>query len=160
MALGKIFNRKKVTFHDTLNPNILYLNSSIEVRRSDIGFGIYAKEKIFKDEILEECHYLKYQSKNCNSVVLNDYVFGVAESEEDMTKRSNQICKENALALGYGSIYNHSENNNADYYLDNVKNVYVFYTLKNIKKNEQICISYGKNWWTSRDIQPKKIITK
>ena len=60
-------------------------------------------------------------------------------------------AKFNGLVLGYGSIFNHSNDNNASYYMDTKKNVYVFHSIRKIKKGEQITISYGEEWWTSRD---------
>lgn len=49
-----------------------------------------------------------------------------------------------ALALGYGSLYNHSAKNfNADYSVNLKEKEIVLYAAKPIKKNSQIFIDYG-----------------
>lgn len=51
--------------------------------------------------------------------------------------------KHSALALGYGSLYNHSKNPNANYSVDTKEKEIVIYARKDIKKGSQIFISYG-----------------
>ena len=44
--------------------SVLYKNSKIEIRKSSInGYGVFAKENIDENEILEECHFIVLDSK-------------------------------------------------------------------------------------------------
>ncbi len=124
----------------------LYKNPDIAVRSCEWGFGVFATGDIEDNIILEECHYIRYKSSENKSAALNDYVFRMANPEDDPEE-----AKFNGLVLGYGSIFNHSNHNNAAYYMDTQKNVYVFHSIRKIKKGEQITISYGGDWWTSRN---------
>ena len=48
-----------------------------------------------------------------------------------------------AVALGYGSIYNHSYSANADHANDHTANVIRIYAHRDIRKGEEITINYG-----------------
>ncbi|HNE48113.1 MAG TPA: SET domain-containing protein-lysine N-methyltransferase, partial [Saprospiraceae bacterium] len=51
-----------------------------------------------------------------------------------------------AIALGYGSLYNHSYNPNARYEVDFDEEVIRFYTLSTIKAGGEITVNYNGDW--------------
>ena len=115
----------------------LILNNKIEVRKSKIhGYGVFAKEKIKKDEILEECHIISFPKEYYDLVPLyrNAYVFP-----------RNDNYKEIVLPLGYGCIYNSSHNPNADWITDEKRRLIIFKSIEEIEKNEEICWDYEVN---------------
>lgn len=124
----------------------LYRTPSIEVRKCEFGLGVFANTLIPSGSLLEECHYIKFQRDDCASQEINDYIFMVAD-DPDTTPEECTLC---ALVLGYGSIYNHSNSNNAAYYYDEEKDVYCYYATQDIPQNSQIYISYGEVWWETR----------
>jgi SET domain-containing protein len=110
----------------------------IEVRDSNIhGKGVFAKQFIKRGEILEECHYIKLQENDYNKVdiELRKYIFAWPIYTNDSM----------VIALGYGSIYNHSKKNNATWKTDLDKNCFIFYAIKDIKMDEEIFIDYMYN---------------
>lgn len=116
----------------------------IVVKKSAIeGYGVFALKDIKPKEIIEECYTLFFSTKN-KPTQLADYLFGVEE-------------KWSVLSLGYGSIYNHSDKPNADYYPIPEKNLMVFSATRLIKAGDEIFISYGEDWFSSRDTSPKKL---
>ncbi|KAF9982857.1 hypothetical protein BGZ65_002434 [Modicella reniformis] len=52
-----------------------------------------------------------------------------------------------ALALGLGSMFNHSNNPNVGFQRDFDNKVIRYTTLREIQPNEELCISYGSNLW-------------
>jgi uncharacterized protein len=55
-------------------------------------------------------------------------------------------------------IYNHSQEPNVSYYRGyqrghSPKDVFTFYALRDIQPGDQLCISYGENWWNTRGQQ-------
>ena len=58
-------------------------------------------------------------------------------------------CKDGdrLLALGYGSIFNHSDPPNVDYRLDKPGMVIRYYAARDIVVGEELCIYYGANLW-------------
>ena len=74
--------------------------------------------------------------------IIRDYIF----------KKSIDSDK-SVVAFGYGSMYNHSDIPNASW---KVVDEYVKITcVKPIKKDEEIFLSYGKQYWTSRNLEKK-----
>lgn len=108
--------------------------SQLSVRSSPIhGYGVFADEDIAIDTVIEECSALTLQTKE----ELRDYTFNL----------DSKI----GLLLGYGSLYNHSNQPNAAYqYFPEFKTM-VFTARKSIKKDEEIFIYYGHDWFSSRD---------
>ncbi|NJO87478.1 MAG: SET domain-containing protein [Lewinella sp.] len=48
-----------------------------------------------------------------------------------------------AIALGYGSLYNHAKNPNADFYMDFEMRHICFFARRDIRAGEEITISYN-----------------
>lgn len=119
---------------DTIN---IFISPKIEVRNSPIqGKGVFAKEDINKGEIIEICHFIVLEQKfNELDKKLQEYVYAWPKV---------QFGAKSAVVWGYGSIYNHSRNNSADWETDEINNIFKFFSIKDIKKNEEICINYGE----------------
>lgn len=107
----------------------------IEIKESTgRGLGVFASEKIFKGEVFEISPLINL-NVNEKSDVLFDYRFYHPENDE------NKIY---VVALGYGSLYNHSNQNNADWRTGEFME-FEFYAIKDIEKGDEIFIYYGSN---------------
>lgn len=110
------------------------MKSLLSIRPSPIhGYGVFADEDIAADAVIEECPALTLQTQE----ELRNYTFNVDSK--------------NGLLLGYGSLYNHSNSPNAAYAYSPQHNTMVFTARKPIKKDEEILIYYGKDWFASRN---------
>lgn len=115
-------------------PTRIFNHANIQVRNSAIHrFGVFANELILPGEIIEECPLLLLTE---NPKPLREYVF---EWDDNKT----------ALALGSGSIYNHSDTPNASFTLGRDQ-ILRIYASKPIYCNDEILINYGKDWFSSR----------
>lgn len=124
-----------------LNSNCDTINNYIKVKKSPInGNGVFAMKNFSIDEIIEIAPLLKDYKDNMKRKI-DDYLFTISEEE---TAKGYY-----AIALGYASLYNHSDNNNAFYKIDG--NNIIITAIKPIKKGEEIFVNYGPNWWTSRE---------
>lgn len=103
------------------------------------GFGVFAEKSIKKGEILEQCYFILTKGDDAN---LEDFYF--------------HAKRKYAVLLGYGSIYNHADEPNADYTLNINKRIATIKAVKNIKKGEEILISYGEEWLKSRKVKLKE----
>lgn len=93
---------------------------------------IIADSKIKKGELIEECPIIlltKKDIEHINETTLTKYEFMWDDEYE-------------AIALGYGSLYNHSEEPNVEWDRDFEKNVFVFTALKDIEPGEELTIDY------------------
>ena len=97
------------------------------------GRGVFSSQAITKDSIVEVCPVIVLPATDFERIhnsFLHDYYF-LWEGE--------QVT---ALALGYGSLYNHSESNNADYEMDFADQTITIRALRDIRPGEEICIDY------------------
>lgn len=107
------------------------------VKKSPVhGYGVFAAQDLAENEVIEECHTLFYRDEDNP---LFDYSF---ESEGA-----------SALPLGFGCIYNHSSTPNVSYSHDRGRRLIIFKTLAPIRQDEELFSSYGKHWFSSRDLK-------
>lgn len=99
------------------------------------GRGVYAKLDIKKGEIIEKCPIIeipKHDTANLTESILITYFFYFGANRQRQ-----------AIALGFGSLYNHTRKSNAVYKIRPVGNRIDFIALKDIKKNDEITINYS-----------------
>lgn len=104
------------------------------------GWGVFAKQKIYKDEVIEECPILTLPIiKGESSPLLIDYRFNFPTGSD---------WKEQVICLGYGSLYNHSNQPNAYWYSLDYKRTFIFTASRDIEPGEEIFVYYGDvNYW-------------
>jgi SET domain-containing protein len=99
------------------------------------GRGVFARRNIRKGTVIERAPVILVRTKevfdNSAEPMLASYVF---EWGKDTV----------AVVLGYGSLYNHSYQPNAEYY-DSGRLTQVFTALRDIRKGEEITVNY--NGW-------------
>ena len=98
------------------------------------GRGVFAAEPIKAGEMIEICPVLVMNSGDLallDKTFLYDYYFLWGESGED--------C---AVALGFGSLYNHFCPSNADYDMDFDNKNIEFIAVQDIAMGDEITINY------------------
>lgn len=107
------------------------------------GRGVFATELIQSGEIIEVCPVLELPTiPEFDDHLLDDYRFKFGEENYKFV-----------LSLGYGSLYNHNDDNNASWRNLYDINAIEFYSLRNIRPGEEICIRYTKDpndWFRNR----------
>lgn len=99
------------------------------------GKGVFAARDIDEGEVIEVCPVIlfpKEQLANIRQTVLDDYYFDWGDEAAWY-----------ALCLGYGSLYNHSYNPNAEYGMDFEAQTIDFYCIRRIAAGEEIFINYN-----------------
>ena len=119
----------------------VYIRGDIEVRPSSVhGRGVFATADIPGDTCIEICPAVLFTNELLygwheemgSKHILSDHVFG---------RRENILG--HAIVLGYGSIYNHSLNNNAHFRWSEVlPEAMEFWSIKPIAKGEEIFTRY------------------
>ena len=116
-------------------------NPKIYIDKSPVhGWGVFAKEDIMEGEVFEECPVLTLPiEKGEVTSLLIDYRFNWPQGGE---------WEEQVFPLGYGGLYNHSENANA-YWVSNTEDkTFRFIANRDIQPNEEIFVWYGDiNYW-------------
>ena len=106
----------------------------IAVRRTrERGWGVFARRSIACDELIEEVPVLIFPSADLyrpdGTSRLADYVY---------TWDDEHV----AIALGYGSLYNHSYTPNARY-IDDDPCVKQYFAIRDIARGEEITVNYN-----------------
>jgi SET domain-containing protein len=119
------------------------------------GLGMFASKDFKKGEIIEVCPVIELSPKDSDVIdktLLSNYNFMWGKGG-----RGGAIC------LGYGSIYNHSHEPNAEFETDEANRRMVFSAKKDIKKGEEIFIDYDwdleentPDWFRQGKAAPRK----
>lgn len=115
--------------------------TKIYIAKSPVhGLGVFAAEDIEVGEVFEECPIYDLQiPKGDSSPVLNDYRFNWPQGD---------IWDKQVVAWGYGSLYNHRNEANANWRSNLEKETFEFYATKKINKDEEIFVWYGgEGYW-------------
>lgn len=114
------------------------------------GRGVFTTEEIGVGEVIEICPIIllnKEEMEKLEGTILYDYYFLWDENGERA-----------AIALGLGSLYNHSYEPNATYEMHFEENVLIIYALKTIAPGEEIVFNYNGSpddpervWFLDRD---------
>ena len=124
----------------------IFIDKRLFVAKSpmkDAEWGVFTDSFIPKGTTIEIARTLKLKNEHLfqDGNIMNDYVFKLDD-------------KHSLIALGFGSLFNHSENPLVSYKVTDGKVFY--YTLQDVFPNDEITISYGDNWWKNRGIKPNK----
>jgi hypothetical protein len=102
------------------------------------GKSVFCSHDIEEGDLIEVCQTIIIPCMEVpvlHRTVLHDYYFSWGEDMKDA-----------AIALGFGSIYNHAVDSNADFILDFEHNTIDIVAIKDIKSGEEITINYhGEN---------------
>ena len=107
----------------------------MEIKTNKFGRGVYATGPYQVGEIIETCPVIILSvgdTKKINSTLLYDYYYSWGANNSQA-----------AIALGYGSLYNHSYKPNAQYIKNLANDVIEFVSIKPISKGDEILINYN-----------------
>ena len=108
---------------------------AIEVRRTkNKGRGVFALKNFKKGEIIENCPVININSKErkkCEGTILAYYIYPWRST------------RSGSIVLGFGSIYNHSFDPNADWKQNFKTEKMVYRAIRPIKKGEEITVNYN-----------------
>jgi len=103
------------------------------------GRGAFAMHDIREGETIERCPALEVTDKDVGGELLNYVFYGSTENSR-------------LVAMGNGMLFNHSSTPNVAYYLEQtaIGPELILYTLRNIRKGEELFYNYGDDWWSTR----------
>lgn len=115
----------------------LVIHSGIHVKNSDThGWGVFTSSDISKGDIVEEC-VIPIDIIPLDNPALINYRFIWSSRKPGATIEG--YC----LALGFGSIYNHSEEDpNVDWDIDVELRILRFVAIRDIRANEELFHDY------------------
>ena len=100
----------------------------------DAGRGVFARIAIKKGELIEICPVIPIPEHDVASLsqsILLTYFYFFGKQRERMV-----------VALGFGSLYNHTDTPNATYKEREEEQAIAFIALQDIQKDEEIMVNY------------------
>ena len=135
----------------------LFLNK-IEVKKSKIsGYGLFAKKNIKVGEIIEECQYATIEEPIKGTISMYHYSWPKSEGQHHSDPEMD--FSQRTIVFGYAAYYNCAktwDEKNVDWYTDHNDDVYVFKAVKDIEKDEELCIYYGDVFWENLNNSKEK----
>ncbi len=111
------------------------ITDRLEVRDAgERGRGVFARVTIAEGEVIEECPVIVIpheELQRLGGTVLGDYFFQWGGTGDA-----------GAIALGYGSLYNHAHDPNAFYVRRLDARLLVFHAVRAIAPGDEITVSY------------------
>lgn len=113
-----------------------FISPEMYLKQGAKGLGVYAKNNIPANIMLELS-----PNSSCWKSEWENTPYHLKKIVFSFPQNSNNYV----IALGYISIYNHDDNNNA-YWITCDIGIGII-TKREILKDEEICISYGDGYW-------------
>lgn len=123
------------------------------------GRGVFCTTFIPKDSLIEICPVIiipEHEVEIIHETDLHDYYFVWGEQD-----------KQAAIALGYGSLYNHSYRPNADYLFDLHNDCIEVKAIKDIAAGKEITFNYNGEpsckdelWFDKKGLRTKRLKAK
>jgi len=105
------------------------------------GQGVFAQVDIKAGEVIERCPYLVIDDDDlAEENRLNDYLFTSPDAATDYL-----------VIMGYGMMYNHSSDANAEWEIDDDNRFVRFSATKDIAAGDEIFQDYGEEYWKTRE---------
>lgn len=107
------------------------------------GRGVFASVDIRAGQLIERCPVITLPASEyrlLKKTHLRDYFFLWGSGQKT------------AIALGFGTLYNHAWYPNATYKKELKKNMLAFYAIRPIKKGEEITVNYNEG--VPGDLEP------
>jgi uncharacterized protein len=93
------------------------------------GRALFAEKNISKGELVESCELIFVKNSEITRSI-EAYVYQYDN-------------KHVVIALGNGSLINHSDDPNCEFYFSFKKKLLIIRTIKNVSKGEELTINYG-----------------
>ena len=110
------------------------------------GRGVFAAQAIAAGTVVETCPVLIIPPEDvpaAGTTILNHFSYNWPYRDSQGSQRGTT----QAIALGLGSIFNHSKNPNVGFRKDVEQEVIVYTSLRDMRPGEELCISYGPRLW-------------
>jgi len=133
-------------------PVVKYTVKATPWTGESVARGVFASADIERGELVEAAHCLFVPQEEYNNhfrrTVLEHYLFRAPSGDH-------------LLALGVGSLFNHSAQPNLDYRIDAEALVVRFYAARPVLAGEELTIYYGcKLWFVDGKAKPECCVHK
>lgn len=131
----------------------MYLKEIPEIN----GWGVFTREVIKENTVIEISPVFLYPQALLDISIFMAGAEGIQNKEIGIDQYSivwpgdtDSNFEKSAVMLGYLSMYNHSNSNNAHFFSDFKNRLMGITTIKQINKDEQVTVSYSPTWFEQK----------
>ena len=114
-----------------------FIDTSLIIKNTKRGLGVFSTKNIVSNTVIEHSPY-----SSCWNSVWQDTPENLRKIVFSYPKNSDNYV----IGLGYVSIYNHNDNNNADWFTTEAG--ILIRSVKDIRIGEEVFINYGPAYWS------------
>ena len=115
------------------------------------GWGIFTKDEIPMHTVIETCPVIVYPEDIIKIATWNTQDDRHSYASLGLTLYSLKWGEQHAaIPLGFGGIYNHSDNNNCQFVMNAEEGFLHIVTLRDIAPGEQLLVTYGDDWFEGK----------
>lgn len=116
-----------------------FIDSRLRIEWDEkIGYGVYCSSPIKKGEFIE---------------IAPVVVIETPPEDHNLFKYLVAWGDKLAIPLGWTMIYNHSDNSCCEYSINMYDKLFAIVSVKDIAADTQITVSYGPDWFESRNME-------
>lgn len=120
-----------------MKDNIFFIDSNLIIKNTNRGLGVFTIKDIQPDTVIEHSPFSSCWASRWKDTPenLRKIVFSHPQSTDNYV-----------IGLGYTAIYNHNDNNNAEWLT--TESGILIKSLKKINAGEEVFINYGESYWS------------
>jgi SET domain-containing protein len=130
----------------------IFVDSRVDLRYIEEikGWGVFAWHDIGKNSLIEVAPVVVYPKKLIDVALWACQAEGIPNADLKIDQYTIGWQENVAFPLGWTGLYNHSDNPNCQFIADYEKSMLGIQTLRDIKADEQLFVSYGKTWFEEK----------
>ena len=114
------------------------------------GWGVFTLQPISRGEIVEIAPVIVYPKVLMDIAIWSCQAEGISDERLKIDQYTIRWLDDECISLGWTGLYNHSDNNNCQFVADYEKNLIAILSTQDIAADEQLCVSYGDEWFKKK----------
>jgi hypothetical protein len=129
-----------------------YIDKRLELRLVPeiSGWGVFATEFIAEGEIIELAPIILMPKKLIDVAIWACQAEGIPNKDLMIDQYCIKWKEDMACPLGWVGLYNHSDNNNANFIGNFESNLIGVQTIKDLNPCQQVLVYYSSDWFTEK----------
>ena len=129
-----------------------YIDKRLELRLVPeiSGWGVFATEFIAEGKIIELAPIILMPKKLIDVAIWACQAEGISNKDLMLDQYCIKWKEDMACPLGWVGLYNHSDNNNANFIGNFESNLIGIQTIKDLNPGQQVLVYYSSDWFTEK----------
>ena len=130
----------------------IFVDSRVEIRYIEKidGWGVFAWHDISAKSLIEIAPVVVYPKRLIDVAIWACQAESIPNKDLKIDQYTIGWRGSVAFPMGWTGLYNHHDDPNCQFIADYDNNLLGIHTLRDIKKDEQLFVSYGQDWFSEK----------